>query len=94
MLALTSMGSPNSLTSSSSTTAVNAVALLLDHAGVAVNMDYGPNSSFAGDISGGNSSLICPENALKNYFRYNSTLTGVRASNYTSTAWINLMKQN
>ena len=83
---------PNSLTSSSSTTAVNAVAQLLYHAGVAVNMDYGPNSSSAGDISGGNSSLICPENALKNYFRYNSTLTGVRASDYTSTAWINLMK--
>lgn len=77
---------PNQLTSNSSNTQVNAVATLMYHCGVSVEMDYGWQASGIQDIS-----LVV--NALKNYFKYDATTHLVNRSNYsTDAAWISLLK--
>lgn len=78
---------PNQLTSSSSQTQKQAVATLMYHCGVSVEMNYG----FATD--GGSNALppaIAP--ALIDYFRYDSGAQLVQKSNYTENAWITLLK--
>ena len=81
---------PNRLTSSSSSTQVNAVATLCYHVGVSMNMEYEPSGSGAPLLGGSNS--YCAKNALVNYFGYRSTLQGVYKSNYTDAAWVQLLK--
>ena len=83
---------PNTVSSSN-----NAVATLMYHCGVAVEMNYGVAAT------GGSGSYViiaaapsvqqtC-ENAFKTYFGYNaSTLQGLKRSNYTDSNWINLLK--
>ena len=73
---------PNSLTSSSSTTQKNAVALLCFHCGVAVNMNYGVSASGASSTAVGN--------ALRNYFKYDCR--NAYLSDYTTSDWIALLK--
>ncbi|MDP3914232.1 MAG: C10 family peptidase [Bacteroidota bacterium] len=68
---------PNSLTSPN-----NAVATLIYHSGVAVNMDYDPEGSGAGS----------PRTALVSNFKYSSDATNVNKSSYTESNWINLLK--
>ena len=73
---------PDSLTSSSSTTQVNAIATLLYHVGVAVEMDYGVsstggsgafnNNEGAQPSTFGSTSVPSAENALRYYFKYRS----------------------
>lgn len=63
----------------------NAVATLMYHCGVSVDMNYGPNSSgAAGAVK------VAP--ALINYFGYTSSIIDYR-SNYTDNQWINILKQ-
>jgi len=83
---------PNTISSSN-----NAVATLMYHCGVAVEMNYGVAAT------GGSGSYViiaaapsvqqtC-ENAFKTYFGYNaSTLQGLKRANYTDPNWINLLK--
>ena len=75
---------PNQLTSSSSTTQVNAVATLLYHCGVSVDMDYGYQGS------GAYPNLVAP--ALINYFNYDANARYVDKSNYSNSDWISLLK--
>ncbi|MFZ4456975.1 MAG: C10 family peptidase [Bacteroidales bacterium] len=98
---------PNQLTSSSSSTEVNAVATLMYHCGVSVDMDYGISDNLLNNINrniGGGSSAYTLESvglkfgkssaeyALKTYFGFSSTLTGRQRNNYTQTVWLNLLK--
>ena len=83
---------PNSLSSSSSTTQIAAVAKLMFHVGVAVEMDYGPDGSSAGDINWGYLSVACPENALQTYFKYSSSLHGIIEADYTANEWKELLR--
>lgn len=62
----------------------DAAGILLYHAGVSVNMDYGPNGSGAYSLDA-LSSLI-------QYFGYNPDLTFAFKDYYSDTAWINLLK--
>lgn len=79
---------PNSLSGSNS-----AIATLMYHCGVAVDMDYGPQGSGAYVISSGAPTVQTSEYALKNYFSYDpATLRGVARSSYTSANWVNLLK--
>ena len=80
---------PNSITSSNS-----AVATLMYHCGVSVDMNYSPQVSGAWvvDAHRNPSTALTAENALKTYFGYSSTLQGVLKSSYTNSQWINLMK--
>ena len=77
---------PNSLSSSSSSAQVNAVATLMWHCGVAVNMSYGPGASSA-------SSAIIPY-ALLNYFGYSDDLSLVYREDYSDEEWLNMVKSS
>ena len=82
---------PNSVTSSN-----NAVATLMYHCGVGVDMMYGVSSapdygSAAYIIDNGNG-RACAEIALKTYFDYKSTLHGEKKSDYSDAGWIELLK--
>ncbi len=63
---------------------VEAVATLLYHCGVAVNMNYGPSASVC------NSNKIVA--ALSNYFRYPTTVQYIERGSSSSTTWINYLK--
>lgn len=69
----------------------NAVAQLMYHVGVAVDMDYSPHSSGAHVASGGDVTFVSSENALKNYFRYNQGLFSVAKVDYSDTEWDSLL---
>lgn len=73
---------PNSLTSNS-----NAVATLMFHCGVSVDMNYG------GDANNGSSSYSSSiPSALTSYFRYSNDCSYVSKSDYTNSTWFALMK--
>ena len=61
-----------------------AVAQLLFHCGVAVNMDYGPDGSGA--------FISSARNALVKYFGYKSSTAYVRRASYSSAKWHGLIK--
>ncbi len=82
---------PDILTSSSTTTQVNAVATLIFHVGVAVEMKYHSTSSSAA-TSGGSITNISAENALKKYFKYMPTLYTVTLEDYSTTEFCNILK--
>jgi len=83
---------PNQLTASSSAAQKTAVATLMYHCGVSVEMNYSAQSSGAYVASAASPITHCTEYALKTYFGYKSTLKGVLKSNYTDANWINLLK--
>jgi hypothetical protein len=83
------------LTSASSSAQQNAVATLMYHCGVSVDMNYGVSSkggSSAYVISSSSPVTNCAEYALKTYFGYKSSLQGVKKASYTIANWINLLK--
>jgi len=71
------------LTASSSSAEVSAVAQLLFHSGVAVQMDYGASSSYSGTTS--------IRHAFPDYFRYSSTAQLLRNSHFEDTTWKQLL---
>lgn len=73
---------PNIVSSSN-----NAVATLMYHCGVSVDMNYGPASS-----GGSSATYQATESALKNYFGYVNTLQLIVRSSYNQSQWINLLK--
>ena len=78
---------PNALGPLSSHEEIAAVAQLMHHAGVAVDMNYSPSSSGAVVSSYGNAESICAENALKDYFRYNQALFSASREDYSDADW-------
>ena len=75
---------PNSLSYSSTTTEINAVATLMWHCGVAINMSYSANGSGANPFS--------VPSALVNYFGYSNELSLVSRNSYSDEDWLDLMK--
>ena len=98
---------PNALSSSSTSTQINAVATLMYHCGVAVEMMYSATSSGAYSISYDGYYEYCTENALKNYFGYKSSLYGLYRSYryldeygdtltwemYSYDEWVSMLKE-
>lgn len=82
---------PNVLSSANS-----AVATIMYHCGVSVDMDYGvaaTGGSAAYVVSSLSPVQACSEYSYKTYFGYDpATVQGVARSNYSETNWINLMK--
>jgi hypothetical protein len=78
---------PNDVSSSNS-----AVATLMYHCGVSIDMSYGVHGSYGYVISSQSPDTNCAEYALKTYFSYKSTLQGVQRANYSGTSWISLLK--
>ena len=75
---------PNSINSNSSQTYIDAIATLMYHCGVAVNMNYGTGGS------GASSTLVPP--ALINYFRYAPSATFVSRDAFDDAHWIAFLK--
>ena len=76
---------PDKLTSANHPdSCVEAVATLLYHCGVAVNMNYGPAASVA------NSNRIV--SALSQYFRFPTTIQYIERGNLSSAVWLNYLK--
>ncbi|PLX08480.1 MAG: hypothetical protein C0596_06380 [Marinilabiliales bacterium] len=71
-----------------------AVATIMYHCGVAVEMGYGPTSSGSYVIiSGSPTPEQCSEYAFKTYFGYDpTTLQGLKRDNYSDSNWINILK--
>ena len=98
---------PNALSSSSTSTQINAVATLMYHCGVAVEMMYSATGSGAYSISYDGYYEYCTENALKNYFGYKSSLYGLYRSYryldeygdtltwemYSYDEWVSMLKE-
>lgn len=85
---------PLKLSSSSTSTQIDAVATLLYHCGVAVEMKYnsdGSGSSGANTIDWG-CGRASAETALKTYFGYSSTLKGKQSSSMSASEWKSLLK--
>ena len=69
-----------------------AVAQLLYHCGVAVDMDYGADGSGAWVIGLDASGYGCAQTALSQYFKYDSvTMHGVYRQSYSDSAWVALI---
>jgi len=86
---------PASLSSSSGATEINAIATLMFHCGVAVEMDYKTaqeGGSGAYVISYGYNHFPCAENALKKYFGYKTSIHGEERINYDDSTWIAMLK--
>ncbi len=64
----------------------NAIAKLMYHCGVAVNMDYAPSGS-------GSQTDYVPE-AMYNYFKYRRQINTANRINYTDDEWRNLLVEN
>lgn len=82
---------PDNVTSSN-----NAVATLMYHCGVAVEMDYGPTASGSYVIiSAAPTPQQTSEHAYKTYFGYDSlTMQGLKRVDYSDNSWIQLMKDD
>ncbi len=65
----------------------NAVATLMYHCGVSVDMNYGPSSS-----GGSGAQTLNVAYALKNYFGYSNSTSGILRTNYTDLQWLTLLK--
>ena len=83
---------PVSLTASSSNTQKTAVATLMYHIGVAVQMNYGSNSSGATTLNYPGRFSTSAQTALMKYFKYKSSMTSIRLENYTSDRWRALLR--
>ena len=77
---------PDSLTENSSEAEVLAVATLLSHCGIAVDMQYGTNGS--------NASTDDVPNALRRYFDYSRQIHKEKRSSYSNEEWSSLLKAN
>ena len=78
---------PNKLSRTSTTTQINAVATLMYHCGVSVNMMY--------DISDNGGSGAYSEDipfALNHYFNYKATANIQYRNSYTTNVWMNMLK--
>ena len=78
---------PNSVTSSNT-----AVATLMFHCGVAVEMNYSASGSGAPTLDPYGNNYPSAEAAFKCYFGYASTLKGKRKDAFTDSEWINMLK--
>ena len=64
-----------------------AVATLMFHCGVAVNMHYGINGSGAQTVNYGDAYGKSAENALRYYFKYSSSLHSIYRESFTLDEW-------
>lgn len=78
---------PDALTSLSDSTGIMAVAELMYHVGVAVNMSYSPSASGAQVNAYGYAGYPSAETALKTYFKYNPMLYSIYKSEHSDTEW-------
>ncbi|MBN2807722.1 MAG: thiol protease/hemagglutinin PrtT [Prolixibacteraceae bacterium] len=85
---------PNALSANSSSKQINAVATLMLHCGVGVDMDYSPESSGAWVLEEDADNGPCAEYALKEFFAYDkNSVKGIAREGKTKAQWITLLKE-
>ncbi len=77
---------PDSINENSPQEQINAVATLIYHCGVSVEMDYGPHGSSV------HKKIM--DDAFRNYFNYNPDLEYYSDTVFTHEQWINRLKTN
>lgn len=82
---------PPQLTDQTSYAQDSAVALLLYHCGVSVDMEYSPDGSGALTYNGGDMNKVCQENSLIKYFKYSPALHSVYRVDFTPSGWNDLL---
>lgn len=88
---------PLELTAASTDAQVAAVAQLMYHCGVSVEMDYGvaaTGGSGAFTISSKSNTTHCAEYALREYWGYKPTLQGLQKAQYNDTDWKKMLKDD
>lgn len=72
-----------------------ALATLMYHCGVSVEMEYSPQVSGAFVISDYTppNTEHCSEYAFKNYFGYKKTSKGILRNNYDQQSWVNILRE-
>ena len=93
---------PDSLNSSSSTTEVNAVATLMYHVGVAVEMIYGVSTAGGSGaytqnegrnpLHYGTTQVPSAENALRYFFKYRSNAHHITYTDFTNETWCSILQ--
>lgn len=85
---------PVRLTAASDSIETTAVATLLYHCGVAVDMEYSSIGSGAYPImeEGADLNSPCAENALRIFFKYSPALHGAKRKNFSNAEWVSLLK--
>ena len=83
---------PDELAWNSSQKQIHAVAQLMHHVGVAVEMDYGVNASGAYTQAYGSYNMPSSERALKEHFRYNPLLMAINKEQFTDQVWDSLLR--
>ena len=83
---------PDYLTATSTEVQIDAVATLMYHVGVSVEMNYAreASSAFIEDWDNGSTSA---EVALKKYFKYNPMLHSIMRENYTYKQWCDILRE-
>ena len=82
---------PDDFDNNSTDAQKNAIATLMFHCGISLNMDYGPDVSgiYRYDPYTGRNTL---EKALATYFGYKNSMKAVVKSSYTDITWVEMMK--
>ena len=83
---------PDTLSSLSDSVSLNAIAQLLYHIGVAVEMKYSPVASSSYMASYSNVGKVCAENALKYRFKYSQSLRTETREDYSGSQWGGLLR--
>ncbi|MCR4659370.1 MAG: C10 family peptidase [Bacteroidales bacterium] len=83
---------PAKLSASTSDIQNNAVAQLMYHVGVSVNMNYGITGSGAKTANRGNISIACQENALVGYFKYSPALHSIYRDDFSYDEWTSMLR--
>ncbi len=94
---------PDSLISSTPSAQKTAVATLMYHVGVAVEMNYnvssegGSGANNNNETSGsiayfGSATVSCAENALRYYFKYRSDMHHVNYEDFTQAQWLTMLR--
>ena len=83
---------PDALGWGSTDAEIHAVAQLMYHVGVSVEMNYGVHSSGAHVIAYGMYNMPSSERSLRDHFRYSPMLYSVAKQNYMDSDWDSLMR--
>ena len=83
---------PNALTGASSATQLNAVATLMYHIGVAVEMSYSPDASGAHNYNTGGTIAPSSQTALMKYFKYRPDMAAIARDDYSDAAFSALLR--
>lgn len=83
---------PNALSGTSSTTQINAVATLMYHIGVAVEMSYSPSASGAHNYNTGGDIDASSQTALMKYFKYRPDMAALAREDYSDAEFSTLLR--